>query len=309
MSTRTGMAGGREAGVGLVAQAVEDGQHEGGGLAGPGLGGGEDVAALENERDRGRSGRGSGSRTPPRRPCARGRPTGRVNRRSSVAPECGPAAGTDQERDGGPIPARRWTRTADRTAASIAEMDYDRTVTAAATRAHRCRGPIRGRPSGPRLRARPSATRASRDRSSELRGRRRRGPRHRPGTGLQDARRERRRRSSSWPSSRSTGSSTSSAWRLAARGRKADARRAGRRPSERPATSSAGSARSARGGRCRSSSTRRRSSTRRSSCRPAGGVSSSSWHRPTWCVCAARYRHPSRGTMVRADNDVRRLAY
>ena len=46
------MARGREAGVGLVAQPVEDRQHEGGGLAGPGLGGGEDIAARENERDR-----------------------------------------------------------------------------------------------------------------------------------------------------------------------------------------------------------------------------------------------------------------
>ena len=81
------MAGRREAGVGVVPQPVEDGQHEGGGLAGAGLGGGEDIAALEHERDgRGLDGCG-GLCSPLRRPCARGRPTGRVNRRSSFAPE------------------------------------------------------------------------------------------------------------------------------------------------------------------------------------------------------------------------------
>ena len=47
------MAGRREAGVGVLAQAVEDGQREGGGLAGAGLRGGEQVAALEDEWDRG----------------------------------------------------------------------------------------------------------------------------------------------------------------------------------------------------------------------------------------------------------------
>ena len=45
------MAGRREAGVGVAAQAVEDGQDEGRGLAGPGLGRGEDVASLEHQRD------------------------------------------------------------------------------------------------------------------------------------------------------------------------------------------------------------------------------------------------------------------
>ena len=51
MSDADRVAGRREAGVGVAAQPVEDRQHEGGGLAGPGLGGGEDVAALEDERD------------------------------------------------------------------------------------------------------------------------------------------------------------------------------------------------------------------------------------------------------------------
>ena len=56
-------------------------------------------------------GRGSGSHTPPRRPCARGRPTGRVNRRSSVAP----------------VWSRRGHRTgARRRPAAPASMDADR---------------------------------------------------------------------------------------------------------------------------------------------------------------------------------------
>ena len=54
------VAGRREARVGLAAQAIEDGQDEGGGLAGAGLGGGEHVAALEDERDGGRLDGGRG---------------------------------------------------------------------------------------------------------------------------------------------------------------------------------------------------------------------------------------------------------
>ena len=80
-------------------------------------------------------------------------------------------------------------------------------------------------------------------------------------------------------------------------------------PSVRPEASSAGSARSARDGRCRSSSMPRPTSIRRCSCPPAGAVSSSSWRPPTWCACAARFRHPSRGTMVRDDTSASRLAY
>ena len=45
------VTGRREAGVRLVAEAVEDGQDEGGRLAGAGLRRGEDVSALEDERD------------------------------------------------------------------------------------------------------------------------------------------------------------------------------------------------------------------------------------------------------------------
>ncbi len=45
------MTGRREARVGVLAQPVEDRQHEGGGLAGPGLGGGEEVAPCEDEGD------------------------------------------------------------------------------------------------------------------------------------------------------------------------------------------------------------------------------------------------------------------
>ena len=45
------VAGRRERGVGVRPQPVEDGQGEGRRLAGAGLGGGEDVAALEDERD------------------------------------------------------------------------------------------------------------------------------------------------------------------------------------------------------------------------------------------------------------------
>ena len=47
-----GMAGRREARVGVLPQAVQDGQREGRGLAGAGLGGGEEVASLEDEGDR-----------------------------------------------------------------------------------------------------------------------------------------------------------------------------------------------------------------------------------------------------------------
>ena len=47
------VAGRREGRVGVRAQPVEDGQGEGRGLAGAGLGGGEDVAALEDEGDGG----------------------------------------------------------------------------------------------------------------------------------------------------------------------------------------------------------------------------------------------------------------
>ena len=46
------VAGGREARVRVDPQALEDRQGEGGRLAGAGLGGGEEVAALEDERDR-----------------------------------------------------------------------------------------------------------------------------------------------------------------------------------------------------------------------------------------------------------------
>ncbi len=46
-----GVTGRREARVRLVAEAVEDGQDEGGRLAGAGLRSGEDVSALEDERD------------------------------------------------------------------------------------------------------------------------------------------------------------------------------------------------------------------------------------------------------------------
>ena len=45
------VAGRRERGVGVRPEAVEDRQREGGGLAGAGLGGGEDVAAGEDEGD------------------------------------------------------------------------------------------------------------------------------------------------------------------------------------------------------------------------------------------------------------------
>ena len=45
------VACGREARVRPAAQAVEDGQHEGGGLAGAGLSGREDVATGEDERN------------------------------------------------------------------------------------------------------------------------------------------------------------------------------------------------------------------------------------------------------------------
>ena len=47
---------------------------------------------------------GVGSYTPPRRPCARDRPTGRVNRRSSVLLLQWSRRGTRWERDGGPAP-------------------------------------------------------------------------------------------------------------------------------------------------------------------------------------------------------------
>ena len=46
-----GMPGRREARVRLVPKPVEDGQHERGGLARPGLGGGKDISALEDQRD------------------------------------------------------------------------------------------------------------------------------------------------------------------------------------------------------------------------------------------------------------------
>ena len=55
------VAGRREARVRVAAQAVEDGQDEGGGLAGAGLGGGEDVAALRGRAGWPRPGRASGS--------------------------------------------------------------------------------------------------------------------------------------------------------------------------------------------------------------------------------------------------------
>ena len=45
------MAGRGEARVGLAAKAIEDGKDEGGGLAGAGLGRGEDVASLEDDGD------------------------------------------------------------------------------------------------------------------------------------------------------------------------------------------------------------------------------------------------------------------
>ena len=46
------MAGGAAVTPGGV-EGLDDRQHEGGGLAGPGLGAGEDVAALEDHGDRG----------------------------------------------------------------------------------------------------------------------------------------------------------------------------------------------------------------------------------------------------------------
>ena len=47
-----GVARGRERGVRLRPEAVEDGEGEGGGLAGAGLGGREDVGSGEHDRDR-----------------------------------------------------------------------------------------------------------------------------------------------------------------------------------------------------------------------------------------------------------------
>ena len=54
------MAGRREGRVGVRAQPVEDGEGEGRGLAGPGLGGGEDIASREDEGDGGGLDRGGG---------------------------------------------------------------------------------------------------------------------------------------------------------------------------------------------------------------------------------------------------------
>ncbi len=45
------MAGRREARIGVEPEALEDRQHEGGRLARARLGGGKDIAALEDERD------------------------------------------------------------------------------------------------------------------------------------------------------------------------------------------------------------------------------------------------------------------
>jgi hypothetical protein len=45
------VAGGREAGVGVLPHPVEDREHEGGRLAGARLGGGEEIAALQDQRN------------------------------------------------------------------------------------------------------------------------------------------------------------------------------------------------------------------------------------------------------------------
>ena len=237
------VAGGREAGVRLAAQAVEDGQHEGGGLAGARSG-----RRRGRRGPRGRAGwpppgRVSGSHTPPRRPCARGRPTGRVNRRSSVAPDVGPAAGTGPERDGGPTTARRWTRTgAGRPEHS--RNGYDRTVTASRDAGARRSSAAPASPHRVHDYEPPERHGRERDRRPAYgtRRRRRRSASTRPACSRRSSRRS--TAGWSWPSSRSTASSTSSAWprRSAAAGRPWPTRP---RPNGRPARSSAASARSA----------------------------------------------------------------
>ena len=185
---------------------------------------------------------------------------------------------------------------------------YDRTVTAAATRAlevmaragvvHRVHPYALARAPRPRPRRPPELRRRGRD-----------GPRHRARTGLQDARRGGRRRARP---GRRPGRSRArpEAPGDAAGGHRAVMAEPGAGRNGRPATSSAGSARWARGAPSRSSSTCRRSITRRSSSRPVGVVSRSSSPRATWCVCASAMSARSRGTHASGLTRRRlRLAY